>query len=70
MEVRWYLQNCRNFKREVFLVREVNQSMKVEEHIYISTNATGLYEKYGYRFYRMMKDIENEDSRVYIMDIV
>ncbi len=38
--------------------------------IYISTNETGLYEKYGYTFYRIMKDIENEDSRVYNIDIV
>lgn len=39
------------------------------EKIYISTNATGLYEKYGYTFYRIMKDIENEDSRVYTIDV-
>lgn len=40
------------------------------KHIYISTNATGLYEKYGYTFYQMMKDIGNEDSRVYRIDVV
>ncbi|MCM1056763.1 MAG: GNAT family N-acetyltransferase [Firmicutes bacterium] len=33
--------------------------------IYISTGETGLYEKYGYSFYRMMKDMNGEDSRVY-----
>ncbi|MDE5867271.1 MAG: GNAT family N-acetyltransferase [Lachnospiraceae bacterium] len=38
--------------------------------IYISTGETGLYEKYGYTFYRIMKDIENQDSRVYTIDIV
>lgn len=42
---------------------------KGAEHIYISTNATGLYEKYGYTFYRIMKDIHNEDSRVYRINI-
>ena len=35
------------------------------EYIYISTGHTGLYEKYGYEFYKMAKDIEGEDSRVY-----
>lgn len=33
--------------------------------IYISTGATGLYEKYGYSFCQMMKDMHGEDSRVY-----
>lgn len=36
------------------------------QNIYISTNHVGLYEKYGYEFYQMMKDIEGEDSRVYV----
>ena len=35
------------------------------EHIYISTGETGLYEKYGYEFFTMMKDMRGEDSRVY-----
>ena len=35
------------------------------EYVYISTNHEGLYEKYGYGFYQMMKDISGEDSRVY-----
>ena len=35
------------------------------EYIYISTGETGLYEKYGYSFYRIMKDMHGEDSRVY-----
>ena len=33
--------------------------------LYISTNHIGLYEKYGYSFYKIMRDIEGEDSRVY-----
>jgi len=40
------------------------------KHIYISTGETGLYEKYGYRFWRIMKDVHGEDSRVYKTDIV
>ena len=35
-------------------------------HIYISTNHNGLYEKYGYEFFGMMKDMHGEDSRVYV----
>ncbi|MCC8138092.1 MAG: GNAT family N-acetyltransferase [Clostridiales bacterium] len=38
--------------------------------IYISTNHTGLYEKYGYSFYQMMKDMEGEPSRVYRKELV
>ena len=34
-------------------------------HTYISTNHIGLYEKYGYKFFATMKDIEGEDTRVY-----
>ena len=40
------------------------------KYIYISTGATGLYEKYGYSFWKMMKDVEGGDSRVYRIDIV
>lgn len=36
------------------------------KNIYISTNHTGLYEKYGYEFFGIMKDINREDSRVYV----
>ncbi|MGN0324187.1 MAG: hypothetical protein ACI4DZ_13840 [Oliverpabstia sp.] len=35
------------------------------ECIYISTGHTGLYEKYGYEFFQMDKDIGGEDSRIY-----
>lgn len=34
--------------------------------IYISTNHNGLYEKYGYEFFKMMKDMHGEDARVYV----
>lgn len=36
------------------------------KNIYISTDYTGLYEKYGYEFLDMMKDWNGEDSRVYV----
>lgn len=36
------------------------------KNIYISTNHDGLYEKYGYEFFEMMKDIHGEDSKVYV----
>lgn len=39
------------------------------KNIYISTNHDGLYEKYGYEFYRIMKDIDGEDSRVYVKNL-
>jgi GNAT superfamily N-acetyltransferase len=41
-----------------------------KEHIYISTNEIGLYEKYGYSFLKMMKDRNGEETRVYVIDIV
>lgn len=34
--------------------------------IHISTNHIGLYEKYGFEFYKNEKDVEGEDTRVYI----
>ena len=40
------------------------------KHIYISTGKTGLYEKYGYHFWKIMKDVHGEDSRVYKTNIV
>ena len=39
------------------------------KEIYISTGETGLYEKYGYSFYQMMKDMHGEDSRVYRREV-
>ena len=40
------------------------------KNIYISTNHNGLYEKYGYEFYEMMKDMNGEDSRVYVKHVL
>lgn len=39
-------------------------------YIYVSTDKTGLYEKYRYSFYQMMKDMNGEDSRVYRIDVI
>lgn len=49
------------------LFREIEKIARAENvhDIYISTNATGLYEKYGYEFYQMMNDMDGEPSRVY-----
>lgn len=35
------------------------------EYTYISTNHVEIYEKFGYEFYKMEKDIWGEDTRVY-----
>lgn len=35
------------------------------QDIYISTNHIGLYEKYGFTFYRIMTDLGGKPSRVY-----
>ncbi len=35
------------------------------EYVYISTGHTGLYEKYGYEFSEIRRDVSGEDSRVY-----
>ena len=36
-----------------------------KEAVYISTGHTGLYEKYGYEFCQICKDVWGEDSRVH-----
>ena len=41
-----------------------------KENIYISTNHIGLYEKYGYEFLKMDKDIHGEDTRVYRKELL
>lgn len=54
------------------LLKKAYEQAKKDGHkyIYISTGETGLYEKYGYSFWKMMKNIEGGDSRVYRIDIV
>ncbi len=39
------------------------------KYIYISTDKIGLYEKYRYSFYQMMKDMNGEVSRVYRISV-
>ena len=36
------------------------------EAVHISTNHDGLYEKYGYEFLKYEKDVEGEDTKVYV----
>lgn len=49
------------------LIEQAEENVRTQgkAFVYISTYASGLYEKYGYSFYKMMKDAEGEDSRVY-----
>lgn len=39
------------------------------DRVHISTNHIGLYEKFGYEFFSIMKDIDGEDSRVYVKEL-
>lgn len=49
------------------LFREIERTAAAEgiHEIFLSTNHNGLYEKYGFEFYRIMNDIDGEPSRVY-----
>ena len=49
------------------LFQEIEKLARAENvhDIYISTNDTGLYEKYGCEFFQMMNDMDGEPSRVY-----
>lgn len=49
------------------LFEEIERLARAEKaaDVYISTNHTGLYEKYGCAFYRVMTDMHGEPSRVY-----
>lgn len=53
------------------LMDHAAQLAKLEGYgsMYLSTLEVGLYEKYGFSFYRFMKDIHGGDSRVYIRKI-
>ena len=35
------------------------------EYVYLSTNHDGLYEKYGFEFFGVQKDVWGEDTKVY-----
>ncbi len=49
------------------LIDEAEKFAKSENvsYVFISTNHIGLYEKYGFEFYKIMNDINGEPSRVY-----
>ncbi len=49
------------------LFQEIEKLAQAEnvQDIFISTNHTGLYEKYGCEFYQMMDDMDGKPSRVY-----
>lgn len=49
------------------LLQEIKKLAKADnvQDVYISTGHTGLYEKYGCEFYRMMQDMHGEPTRVY-----
>lgn len=57
----------RGHRYAALLLAEAERLAKADghTHTYISTNHVGLYEKYGYTFSCMMKDVGGEDSRVY-----
>lgn len=37
--------------------------------IYVSTNEVGLYEKYGFKYFKNMLDITGNDSKIYYIEI-
>jgi len=53
------------------LLRHAEALAKAEgvQSLHISTNHIGLYEKYGYDFLAIMKDMHGEDSRVYVKNL-
>lgn len=53
------------------LFKEVERLAKAEHihEVYISTNHTGLYEKYGCEYKTQMNDMNGEASRVYVKRI-
>ena len=50
------------------LMRHAEELAKADgaDSVHVSTNHVGLYERYGYTFFGMMKDVSGEDSRVYV----
>lgn len=53
------------------LFEEVDRLAKADgvSRVYLSTNHTGLYEKYGWEFFAMMDDIHGDPSRIYVKNI-
>lgn len=54
----------------VLLKHIINKANGENYHkIYVSTNEVGLYEKYGFIYYKNMLDITGNDSRIYYLKI-
>jgi len=53
------------------LIEYAEDLAKEEGHkcTHISTGHVGLYEKYGYRFWEILPDVNGKDSRVYVKDL-
>ena len=53
------------------LLNHILQLAKEEQYkrIYVSTNENGLYEKYGFKYYKNMLDITGNDSRIYYIEV-
>lgn len=62
----------RGRRRAGLLFEEAERLARAEgvSKIYVSTNHTGLYEKYGFTFMAEMRDMDGEPSRVYVKNIV
>lgn len=62
-----YRGHC--YSEKLLSYAEEKAKEKFFDKIHISTNHIGLYEKFGYELYGIMKDIDGEDSRVYIKEL-
>lgn len=62
---------CRGNRYAGLLFDEVERLAKEDgiKEVYLSTNHKGLYEKYGFTFKTMLKDIEGNPSRIYVKKI-
>ena len=54
-----------HYAGELLKWAENTANIKGNEAVYISTNHIGLYEKYGYEFFKMAKSIDGEETRIY-----
>ena len=59
----------RRYAGELFREAERLAGAEGADKIYISTNHTGLYEKYGCEYYTQMNDMDGCPSRVYVKKI-
>lgn len=59
----------KGYAKELIKYAEVLAKADGKNALYISTNHIGLYEKFGYELLDIMKDIEGEDTRVYVKQL-